>query len=96
MASKTIIVDVPADLAAFISAAQLNPDYNLKGELIYKLTSEIIEQFVNASIIKENIKLKQHIEKRIQQDIDGCSSGMPPGPAKDAFAAMMRRMMTIK
>lgn len=96
MASKTIIVDVSADLAAFIAAAQKSPDYTLKGEPIYKLTPEILKQFVNASIIKENHELKEREEDMIQQSIESCSYDMPPGPAKDDFALLMRKMMTGK
>ncbi len=96
MASKTIIVDVPADLAAFIAASQTSPDYTLKGEPIYKLTSDILKQFVNADLLQKYNTIKEREEARIQYTIDSCASDMKPGPARDEFAAMMRNMMTNK
>lgn len=94
MASKTIIVDVPADLAAFIATTQKTPDYTLKGEPIYKLTPEILAQFVNKTLAKENNELKAREEKHIQDAINSCAYDMPPGPARDDFALLMRKMMT--
>lgn len=96
MATKTIIMDVPSDLAAYIAALQSNPDYTLKGEPIYKLTPDILKQFVNASIITENNELKAREEARIQQEIDRCLCNMVPGPARDKISTMMRRMLKNK
>jgi hypothetical protein len=96
MASKTIIVDVPADLAAFIAASQTSPDYTLKGEPIYKLTADILKQYVNAELLKEYNTVKAREEAHIKYTIDSCAYDMKPGPARDEFAAMMRNMMTNK
>ena len=94
MASKTIIVDVPADLAAYIAALQTSPDYTLKGEPIYKLTADNLKQYINTELLKEYNIVKAREEAHIQSTIDSCAYDMKPGPARDEFAAMMRNMMT--